>query len=171
MDTSDADSFSSSEDEKEVMRRDAREDIVRSKGTNKKVAAEDDHNETELQTLRDDTIDTSRNSGMTFNEEVEHMKKENIKNLQKAVENEKDPYRRGIYHPENKGITGIIANQIDRGVKEKRGRKEEIKILETRNKQRIEREVLAIRKFLKMDNSTFKIHDQRKSRMIGDKID
>lgn len=71
---------------------------------------------------------------MTFNDEVEQMKKENIKNLNKAVSDTKDPYRRGIYHPENKGISGIIANQLDRGVKEKRGRKEEIKILETRNK-------------------------------------
>ena len=88
--------------------------------------------------MKDSTADTS---GMTFNEEVEHMKKENIKNLKQAVTNEKDPYRRGIYHPENKGISGIIANQLDRGVKEKRGRREEIKILETRNKQRIEKEV------------------------------
>lgn len=61
--------------------------------------------------------------------------------MSKAVENAKDPYRRGIYHPENKGITGVIANQMDRGIKEKRGRKEEIKILETKNKQRIEKEV------------------------------
>ena len=81
VDTSDADSFSSSGDEKEAMRTDVKEDVVRNKGSSKKVAAEDAHNETEMQTLRGDTIDTSRNSGMTFNEEVEQMKKENIKNL------------------------------------------------------------------------------------------
>lgn len=61
--------------------------------------------ETEMVSLKDTTADTS---GMTFNEEVEQMKKENIQNLAKAVENEKDPYRRGIYHPENKGLSGVI---------------------------------------------------------------
>lgn len=124
--------------------------------------------ETEMVSLKDTTADTS---GMTFNEEVEQMKKENIQNLAKAVENEKDPYRRGIYHPENKGLSGVIQNQLDRGIKEKRGRKEEVKILETKNKQRLEKQVLAIRKFLKMDNTNFKIIDQRRSRMVPDKMD
>jgi hypothetical protein len=85
------------------------------------------------------TNSTAADSGMTFNEEVEQAKKENIQNLAKAVEDEKDPYRRGIYHNENKGISGVITNQLDRGVKEKRGRKEEIKILQTGNKMRCER--------------------------------
>lgn len=74
----------------------------------KKVAAEE-QNETELATLNG-TVDTSRETGMTFNEEVELMKKENIQNLAKAVEDEKDPYRRGVYHAEHKGISGVIAN-------------------------------------------------------------
>jgi flagellar motility protein MotE (MotC chaperone) len=99
------------------------------------------------------------------------MKKENIQNLAKSVEDEKDPYRRGVYHPENKGISGILTNQLDRGVKEKRGRKEEIKILETKNKQRLERQVLAIRKFLRMETEKFKIIDQRRSRIMPDKLD
>lgn len=69
------------------------------------------------------------------------MKKENIHDLSKQVEEQKDPYRRGVYHAENKGLTGIVTNRLDKGVKEKRGRREEVKILETRNKKRIEREV------------------------------
>lgn len=81
-----------------------------------------------------DTVDTSRTSGMTFNEEIEQLKKENIQNLSNQVEQSKDPYRRGVYHPENKGLTGILTNQLDKGVKEKRGRREEIKLLETGNK-------------------------------------
>lgn len=59
--------------------------------------------------------------------------------MAKEVEDERDPYRRGIYHAEYKGISGVITNQMDRGIKEKHGRKEEIKILDTKNKQRVER--------------------------------
>lgn len=48
-----------------------------------KVEEEDgtEKDEVEMQALQD-TVDTT-NSGMTFNEEVELMKKENIKNLSK----------------------------------------------------------------------------------------
>lgn len=75
----------------------------------------------------------------------------------------KDPYRRGI----NKaGITSTL----DSGVKEKKGKREELKILETHNKQRIKKELLLIRKFLGMSIDELVIHDQRITKIKKHKL-
>ena len=72
----------------------------------------------------------------------------------------KEPYRRGIYH-RGPGITNKVLSKLDEGVPEKAGRREEVKILETHNRVRVKKQLLLIRKFLKMDLSQIKIHDER----------
>ena len=49
---------------------------------------------------------------------------------------------------------------LDKGIKETKGKCEEVKILETHNKFRIKKELLLIRKFLKMDVKQIKIIDE-----------
>ena len=77
---------------------------------------------------------------------------------------QKDPFRRGINHP-SKGLRSMVYQHIDKGTKEKRGRREELKILETRNKQRIRKQLLLIKKFLDLDYKTIKIDDERISHL------
>ena len=52
--------------------------------------------------------------------------------------------------------------------KEKQGKKDEVKILDTKSRQRILKELVLIRRFLKMDaksKEALKIHDERTSRI------
>ena len=60
-----------------------------------------------------------------------------------------------------------MAAALDNGVKEKRGKKEELKILETHNKQRIRKELLLIRKFMGMNIDELVIHDERITKVKG----
>ena len=53
-------------------------------------------------------------------------------------------------------------------VKEKQGKKDEVKILDTKSRQRILKELILIRRFLNMDatsKESLKIHDERTSRI------
>lgn len=77
----------------------------------------------------------------------------------------KDPYRRGINRAEGDGLANKVFQVLDRGVKEKKGRCEEVKILETHNKFRVKKELLLIRRFLRMKlDKTINIADQREHR-------
>jgi len=60
---------------------------------------------------------------------------------------------------------------LDRKTKEKRGRREELKILDSRNRKQITKECILIRKFLRMDCADVKIVDERETRIQADKTD
>ena len=91
------------------------------------------------------------------------IEEENIINASMNAE-KKDAYRRGINHA-GPGITSAVFSKLDKGVKEKRGRREELKILETHNKTRIKKQLLLIRKFLKMDTKKIEVEDERISKL------
>lgn len=57
----------------------------------------------------------------------------------------KDEFRRGINRREASGISGKVYARLDAGTREKKGKREEVKILETHNKLRIKKEVSATR--------------------------
>ena len=76
-----------------------------------------------------------------------------MKNLTEKVE-EKEGYRRGTYH------SGYLAS-LDKGIKERIGRRNEVKLLETKVKQKARKSMCIIRKFLKMKESDCKIVDER----------
>ena len=86
--------------------------------------------------------------------ELEEMQREeDMRNLTEKVQ-EKDSYRRGTYQ------SGYLAN-LDKGIKERIGRRNEVKILETKVKQKARKQMCIIRKFLKMKESDCKIVDER----------
>jgi hypothetical protein len=89
------------------------------------------------------------------------IEEEHVKNAAMNTE-KKDPYRRGINH-KAPGVASAVFSKLDKGVQEKRGRREELKILETHNKTRIKKQLLLIRKFLKMDVKHIEIVDERTS--------
>jgi hypothetical protein len=89
------------------------------------------------------------------------IEEEHVKNAAMNTE-KKDPYRRGINH-KGPGVVSAVFSKLDKGVQEKRGRREELKILETHNKTRIKKQLLLIRKFLKMDVKHIEVADERTS--------
>ena len=138
VDSSDAESyFSSSEEEQEHMK------------DKKRPGAERD-------TMASDSFDSDEKKAKAIEEE-------NIINASTNTE-KKDAYRRGINHA-GPGITSAVFSKLDKGVKEKRGRREELKILETHNKTRIKKQLLLIRKFLKMDTKKIEVVDERISKL------
>ena len=101
-------------------------------GPYKRKSTVEDEQETELQELEQE---------------------EDMKNLTEKVE-EKEGYRRGTYH------SGYLAS-LDKGIKERIGRRNEVKLLETKVKQKARKSMCIIRKFLKMKESDCKIVDER----------
>ena len=77
------------------------------------------------------------NSFFSDEKKAKSIEEENITNASLNTE-KKDAFRRGINHP-GPGITSAVFSKLDKGVKEKRGRREEIKILETKNKTRVKK--------------------------------
>lgn len=53
-----------------------------------------------------------------------------------------------------------IYHTIDKGIKEKKGKFEEVKILETHNRLRVRKQLLLIRKFLRMSTKDIKVEDE-----------
>lgn len=73
-------------------------------------------------------------------------------------------YKRGI-NRDNGDIKSRILSQLDKGVRELKGKQEEVKILETRDKLRVKTQLILIRKFLKMECKDIKIVDERTKKM------
>uniref|UniRef100_A0A7S3CJT5 Uncharacterized protein n=1 Tax=Strombidium rassoulzadegani TaxID=1082188 RepID=A0A7S3CJT5_9SPIT len=101
----------------------------------------------------------------------------------------KDAYRRGIYHGDSaKGITQKLFSQLDKNAREKRGKRDEVKILETKNRLRVKKQLFLIRKFLglplsssvdpqtassdpKFYHDLVKVDDERTTRLRQAKLD
>jgi hypothetical protein len=85
--------------------------------------------------------------------------------LKEHVSNkETEAYKRGI----NKDLPGIknrIYARLDKGVKELKGKQEEVSILETRDRIRVKTQLILIRKFLKLDCKEIGIVDERSRKM------
>lgn len=95
-------------------------------------------------------------------EEDEQTKAERVilESTENVIKENKQPYRRGINH-NAKGILAKVYHALDKGVKEKKGKFEEVKILETHNRLRVRKQLLLIRKFLRMDTKNITVDDER----------
>jgi len=58
-------------------------------------------------------------------------------------------------------VRGKLYARLDKGVREKKGKHEEVKILETHKKTRIQKELYLVRRFLGMDCEKLTIHDEQ----------
>mmetsp|Transcript_42683 Transcript_42683/g.65484 ORF Transcript_42683/g.65484 Transcript_42683/m.65484 type:complete len:135 (-) Transcript_42683:3-407(-) len=118
-----------------------------------------------------DHADNNLNDSSSKNEENdEKEEKEAMEQVDPTEVEEKDPYRRGI-HRKEPGLTGLAYSHLDSGSKEKKGKKYEVKILQTKNKLRIKKELLVIRRFLGMSIDKIKVQDERTGKMKYDKFD
>ena len=95
-----------------------------------------------------------RNNKVLNETELQEMEyEEDMKNLSEKVE-QKEAYRRGTYR------SGYL-QRLDKGIKERIGNKNEVKILETKVKTKARKQLALIRKFLKMKETDCKIVDER----------
>ena len=63
-----------------------------------------------------------------------------------------------------------ILTKLDKQIKERRGKRHELKILETRNDVKVRRQLLIIRRFLKMSVEKIQIADERSTMLRFENI-
>ena len=63
-----------------------------------------------------------------------------------------------------------VLTKLDKQIKERRGKRHELKILETRNDVKVRRQLLIIRRFLKMSVEKIEIADERSTMLRFENI-
>ena len=81
----------------------------------------------------------------------------------------KDEFRRGINRETGLNPSSIMT-KLDQQIKERRGKRHELKILETRNDIKVRRQLLIIRRFLKMSVEKLEIADERSTMLRYDNL-
>ena len=81
----------------------------------------------------------------------------------------KDEFRRGINRETGLKPSSILT-KLDQQIRERRGKRHELKILETRNDVKVRRQLLIIRRFLKMSVENLEVVDERSSMLRFDNI-
>ena len=81
----------------------------------------------------------------------------------------RDEFRRGINRETGINPTSVLT-RLDQMVKERKGKRHELRILETKNDVKVRRQLLIIRRFLKMGVENLVIADERSTTLRYDNI-